>query len=98
MLYAERESSARDGGPADGWPTAAGREEIGMANPEKSGGAKLRDYGAGLVFGQKGVMFAGLQLAKPGKPGDAKVGAFPTETRGMAARPPDEFVSRFKLV
>ena len=38
------------------------------AKPEKSGGAKLRDWDADLIAGQGSVMFVGLQLAKSGEP------------------------------
>ena len=58
-----------------------------LANPEKSGDAKLRDCRApGLQSG--GAMFAGPR-AKQGKPCDAKVRGLIRKPCGMAARPPD---------
>lgn len=74
-----RREGAGEYPPSGASGTAGADDEDAPANPEKSGGAKLRDWDE-TRQPVRDVMFAGLQLAKPGKPGDAKVGPAPQET------------------
>lgn len=57
-----------------------GKPKPALANPEKSGGAKLRDYGAETALA-KSAMFAGLQWQTRGNPVTQRLGPTPRKPR-----------------